>query len=186
MVGCCWWVCSPWGLPAARKRRPKLPRDPHRRSRSATRKCGSWWTKMSTAVGCGRPRRSRSEHACGATSSRCTSSTARWSRRSNCCSNWTRTPSRLRSTRARPKPRLWRLKKNAAEKDVARYTELVKSGGATQQQLEKARADAEAYEAQILAQMEEVKRYELDLAYSRVTAPIAGRISRRSSPKATS
>ena len=33
--------------------------------------------------------------------------------------------------------------KIAAEKDVARYTELVKSGGATQQQLEKARADAE-------------------------------------------
>lgn len=68
--------------------------------------------------------------------------------------------------------------KNAAEKDVARYTELVKSGGATQQQLEKAQADAQAYEGQIAAKMEEVERYELDLKYSRVTAPISGRISR--------
>lgn len=68
--------------------------------------------------------------------------------------------------------------KEAAEKDVARYTELVKSGGATKQQLEKAQADAAAYDAQIAAKLEEVERAELDLEYSRITAPIAGRISR--------
>lgn len=68
--------------------------------------------------------------------------------------------------------------KTAAEKDVVRYTELVKSGGATQQQLEKARADAEAYRGQITAKLEEAKQHELDLKYSRVTAPIAGRIGR--------
>lgn len=68
--------------------------------------------------------------------------------------------------------------KVAAEKDVARYSQLVKSGGATQQQLEKAQADALAYDAQIAAKQEEVKRFQLDLEFSRITAPISGRISR--------
>jgi RND family efflux transporter MFP subunit len=68
--------------------------------------------------------------------------------------------------------------KTAAEKDVARYTELVRSGGATQQQLEKAKADAEAYAGQIAAKMEEAKQHELDLKYSRITAAISGRIGR--------
>ncbi len=68
--------------------------------------------------------------------------------------------------------------KNAAEKDVARYRELLKSGGASRQQLEKAEADAAAYDAQIEAKSEEVKQYKLDLEFSRITAPIAGRISR--------
>ena len=68
--------------------------------------------------------------------------------------------------------------KVAAEKDVARYSQLVKSGGATQQQLEKAQADALAYDAQIAAKQEEVKRFQLDLEFSRITAPIGGRISR--------
>jgi RND family efflux transporter MFP subunit len=68
--------------------------------------------------------------------------------------------------------------KEAAEKDVARYTELVKSGGASKQQLEKAVADAAAYDAQIAAKNEEVKQHQLDLEFSRITAPIAGRISR--------
>jgi RND family efflux transporter MFP subunit len=74
--------------------------------------------------------------------------------------------------------RAFDAQKSAAAKDVARYTELVKSGGATQQQLEKAKADADAYDSQIAAKMEEVKQHELDLKYSRVTAPIAGRIGR--------
>jgi RND family efflux transporter MFP subunit len=68
--------------------------------------------------------------------------------------------------------------KVAAEKDVSRYTELVKSGGASRQQLEKAQADADAYDAQIAAKQEEVKQHQLDLEYSRITAPIDGRISR--------
>jgi RND family efflux transporter MFP subunit len=68
--------------------------------------------------------------------------------------------------------------KAAAEKDVARYTELLKSGGASRQQLEKAQADAQAYDAQIAAKMEEVKRYELDLQYSKITADLAGKISK--------
>jgi RND family efflux transporter MFP subunit len=68
--------------------------------------------------------------------------------------------------------------KVAAEKDVARYTELLKSGGASRQQLEKAQADAQAYDAQIAAKMEEVKRFELDLQYSKITADLAGKISK--------
>jgi len=68
--------------------------------------------------------------------------------------------------------------KTAAEKDVARFTELVKSGGASQQQLEKAIADAASYDAQINAMKEQVRQYELDLEFSRITAPLAGRISR--------
>ncbi len=68
--------------------------------------------------------------------------------------------------------------KVAAEKDVARYTELLKSGGASRQQLEKAQADAQAYDAQIAAKMEEVKRFELDLQYSKITADLAGKVSK--------
>ena len=68
--------------------------------------------------------------------------------------------------------------KVAAEKDVDRYTELVKSGGASKQQLDKSIADAASYDAQISAMKEQVKKYQLDLEFSRITAPIAGRISR--------
>jgi RND family efflux transporter MFP subunit len=68
--------------------------------------------------------------------------------------------------------------KAASEKDVARYTELLKSGGASRQQLEKAQADALAYDAQIAAKMEEVKRYQLDLQYSKITADLGGRIGK--------
>ncbi len=72
----------------------------------------------------------------------------------------------------------YEAQKLAAEKDVERYTELVKSGGASKQQLDKAIADAASYDAQINAMKEQVKRYELDLEFSRITAPIAGRTSR--------
>jgi RND family efflux transporter MFP subunit len=68
--------------------------------------------------------------------------------------------------------------KVAAEKDVARYTELLKSGGASRQQLEKAQADVQAYDAQIAAKMEEVKRFELDLQYSKIAADLGGKIGK--------
>ena len=72
----------------------------------------------------------------------------------------------------------YEAQKNAAEKDVARYTELVKTGGASKQQLEKAEADASSYDAQINVTLEQVRQYELDLEFSKITAPIAGRIGR--------
>jgi RND family efflux transporter MFP subunit len=66
----------------------------------------------------------------------------------------------------------------AAEKDAARHQVLVRSGAVSQQDLEKIVADAESYGAQVVAMEQEVKLYELDLEYSRITAPIGGRIGR--------
>lgn len=68
--------------------------------------------------------------------------------------------------------------KIAADKDVARFDALVKQRAASVQDYEKAVADADSYDAQILAKQQEIKQYELDLEFSRITAPIAGRISR--------
>jgi RND family efflux transporter MFP subunit len=72
----------------------------------------------------------------------------------------------------------YEAQKLAAQKDVERYTQLEKSGGASKQQLDKAIADAASYDAQISALKEQVKKYQLDLEFSRITAPIAGRMSR--------
>lgn len=68
--------------------------------------------------------------------------------------------------------------KVAAEKDVARYEALVKENAASRQQLEQVIAEAASFDAQINAKAAEVKQYQLDLKFSRITAPIAGRISR--------
>jgi RND family efflux transporter MFP subunit len=68
--------------------------------------------------------------------------------------------------------------KVAAEKDVTRYEALVKENAASKQQLEQAIAEAASYDAQINAKAAEVKQYQLDLEFSRITAPTAGRISR--------
>jgi RND family efflux transporter MFP subunit len=87
-------------------------------------------------------------------------------------------PFQVQIDQATAQARALEAQKVAAEKDVARYSELLKSGGASKQQLEKAEADAAAYEAQIAAKNEEVKQYQLDLEYSQIKSPIAGRISR--------
>ncbi len=68
--------------------------------------------------------------------------------------------------------------KVAAEKDVARYRALLPSGAASKQQLEKAEADVGSYDAQIAAKKAEVERFELDLKYAKITADLAGRISK--------
>ena len=92
--------------------------------------------------------------------------------------NWTRGRFKVQIDQAIAHSRALEAQKVAAEKDVARYTELIKTGAVSKQELEKAQADAESYDAQIAAKQEEVKQYELDLEFSRITAPIAGRISR--------
>ncbi|MHB8957647.1 MAG: efflux RND transporter periplasmic adaptor subunit [Pirellulaceae bacterium] len=74
--------------------------------------------------------------------------------------------------------RAYEAQKVAAEKDATRYAELVKTGAVSKQEQEKVQADAESFDAQIAAKQEEVKQFELDLEFSRITAPIAGRISR--------
>lgn len=68
--------------------------------------------------------------------------------------------------------------KVALEKDVARYQLLIKSKAVSQQELDKAIADVGYATAQIDATMEEVKARQLDLEFSRITAPIAGQIGR--------
>lgn len=66
----------------------------------------------------------------------------------------------------------------AAQKDEARQKELLKKGGASQTQVDKAEADALSLQAQIDAGNQETKRRKLDLEYAKVTSPIAGRASR--------
>ena len=66
----------------------------------------------------------------------------------------------------------------AAEKDVVRYETLVKSNAAPVQELDKSRADALSYVARVAATKEEATKFKLDLEFSRIVAPIAGRIGR--------
>jgi len=66
----------------------------------------------------------------------------------------------------------------AADKDVVRNRELLARHAVAQAEYEKSVADAASFAAQIEAAQQEVARHKLDLEYSRITAPIAGRISR--------
>lgn len=66
----------------------------------------------------------------------------------------------------------------AADKEAARQRDLVQKGASSQRDLERAEASAASYQAQIAAKMQEVERHKLDLKYSRIIAPIPGRISR--------
>lgn len=74
--------------------------------------------------------------------------------------------------------RAFEAQKVAAEKDVARYTALIQSGGATKQQLEKAEADVKVFDAQAAAQAEVMREQQLNLEFSQITSPIEGRIGR--------
>jgi len=65
----------------------------------------------------------------------------------------------------------------AAQREFVRLKELLGKGGASQSQVDKAEADAGALTAQIEAQQGEIKRLELDVEFSRITAPIAGRLN---------
>ena len=64
------------------------------------------------------------------------------------------------------------------QKDVDRYRELIKSKAVSQQQLDQAVADLGYAEAQLAAKNEEIKSRMLDLEYSKITSPIAGRTGR--------
>jgi RND family efflux transporter MFP subunit len=72
----------------------------------------------------------------------------------------------------------YEAQKTAAQKDVNRYLILVPKGAATQQELEKAQADADAYDAQIAAKRAEVEKSQLDLKYAQITADLAGKIGK--------
>ena len=63
----------------------------------------------------------------------------------------------------------------AAEKEFVRLKELLAKGGSSQSQVEKAEADAGALAANIEAQRAEIARLKLEVEYSTIAAPIAGR-----------
>jgi RND family efflux transporter MFP subunit len=88
-------------------------------------------------------------------------------------------PFEVEIAKANEKQKVYEAQKVAAVKEAARLKELEPKGAASKKQVEKAEADVDSLEAQIAGAKEEVKRRELDLKdYSRIRAPIAGKISR--------
>jgi RND family efflux transporter MFP subunit len=72
----------------------------------------------------------------------------------------------------------WEAKLARAEADVARYERLLPKGAASQKDLDQAVADRGEARAAIQSARGAVDRAALDLEFTRVTAPISGRISR--------
>ena len=69
-------------------------------------------------------------------------------------------------------------KKIAADKNVIRTTELLKRNAISAQEQEQIVADALALDAERKAKLQQAETLKLDLEYSRIVAPISGRISR--------
>ena len=80
--------------------------------------------------------------------------------------------------RSKDQVKIYQAQLVAAQKEEARLKDLVKKGGASQSQVDSAEAQTLSLDAQIQAGQQEVTRKSLDLEYSRITAPIAGRIGR--------
>jgi RND family efflux transporter MFP subunit len=78
--------------------------------------------------------------------------------------------------RAKEQLKIFQAQHVAAVKDETRLRELLDKGGASLAQVEKAEADAAALAAQIGGSEEEIRRRELELSYSRITAEIGGRV----------
>ncbi len=66
----------------------------------------------------------------------------------------------------------------AALKEETRQQSLFEQNAARKTDLEKAEAARKTWDAQVVSAEEEVKRRKLELSYSKVTAPIGGKISR--------
>ncbi|MEW6745648.1 MAG: efflux RND transporter periplasmic adaptor subunit [Planctomycetota bacterium] len=79
---------------------------------------------------------------------------------------------------ARDQLRVYEAQKVAADRELVRLRELLGKGGASQSQVDKAEADVGSLDAQIEGAKQEIERHNLDLEYSRITAPISGKISR--------
>lgn len=63
-----------------------------------------------------------------------------------------------------------------ANNDVARYTPLVAKQAVSQQELDNAVADQDAFRSQLEAAKAAVEKAELDLSYTRITSPVTGLI----------
>ncbi len=70
----------------------------------------------------------------------------------------------------------WSAKRDKAQADVTRYEKLVPSGAASAQDLDKARAELGEALAAIQSAEAMVERAQLDLEFSRITAPIDGQV----------
>lgn len=79
---------------------------------------------------------------------------------------------------ARGQVALWEAKRARAEADVARNQRLLPKGAASQKDLDNAMADLGEARAAIQSGQAAVQRAALDLEFTKVTAPISGRISR--------
>ncbi len=66
----------------------------------------------------------------------------------------------------------------AAQKTAARNRDLVTKGAVSVQELEESEAVAASYSARIEATMQEAEKFKLDLEFSKIAAPITGRIGR--------
>lgn len=66
-----------------------------------------------------------------------------------------------------------------ARKDLKRYQELISSGAIARQQLDTQSALTRQYEGAVLSDQGQVDNAKLQLAYSRITAPVSGRVGLR-------
>lgn len=80
--------------------------------------------------------------------------------------------------RARDQGDVYRAQLVAAQKEELRLREMLTRGGASQRQVERAEADVRSLQAQIEANEQEIARRVLDVEFTRITAPISGRIGR--------
>jgi len=71
-----------------------------------------------------------------------------------------------------------RARAENARADAKRYADLVEKEFVTRQQYEATRANADALEAQVVADQAAVERARLNLSYTTIRAPIAGRTGR--------
>src|SRR5262249_48607584 len=72
----------------------------------------------------------------------------------------------------------WEAKHDRAKADVARYENLVPTGAASAQDLDKARADLGEAIAAIQSSEASIDAAKLNLEFSKITAPVSGQISR--------
>lgn len=80
--------------------------------------------------------------------------------------------------RAEERVKIAQAQQEAALKEETRQKELKAQNAARQTDVDKAEAARKVFDAEILSTQEEVRRLELELSYSKVTAPIAGKVSR--------
>lgn len=80
--------------------------------------------------------------------------------------------------RAKERVKIAQAQQEAAQKEETRQKELKAQNAARQTDVDKAEAARKVFDAEVLSAEEEVRRTELELSYSRVTAPIAGKVGR--------